>query len=279
MNSCKCTQSIWEYRQNKGVLIAAHRGTCGGNIIQNTFLAYENALQHGADMVEMDVILSTDGIFYAFHDGEESRVLNVEQDIRTMSSKEIESYPCINQLGNPINQRLERLDSILKRVAEKCFVNIDRSWFYWKEIIGYLDKLNMPNKILLKSPVNPELLQILEDSKSKVKYMPIVRSLEEWELVQKYNINLAAVEVIFDNLNSPLTQPDFIETLHKKQIVAWVNAITLDDKTAMSAFLDDNNAILNGYEENWGRLIDMGFDIIQTDWPALVNSFLRQRRK
>ncbi len=279
MNCGKFAQTIWELRQNKGILIAAHRGTCGGNVIQNTYLAYENALQHGADMVEMDVVLSTDGIFYALHDGEEGRVLNVDKDIRKMSSKEIESYPCINQLGNPIKQRLERLDSILERVANKCFVNIDRSWFYWKEIIAYLDKLNMPDKILLKSPVNPELLQILEESKSEVMYMPIVRSIEEWELVQKYNINLVAAEVIFDNLNSPLAQPDFIDSLHKRHIMAWVNAITLDDETVMSAFLDDNNAILNGYEENWGRLIDMGFDIIQTDWPALVNNFLKQRNK
>ena len=30
------------------VLIAAHRGTSGANIIQNTIGAYENALLHGA---------------------------------------------------------------------------------------------------------------------------------------------------------------------------------------------------------------------------------------
>ena len=41
---------------DRGVMIAAHRGTSGANIIQNTIGAYENALLHGADILEMDVI-------------------------------------------------------------------------------------------------------------------------------------------------------------------------------------------------------------------------------
>ena len=36
----------------------------------------------------------------------------------------------------------------------------------------------------------------------------------------------------------------------------------------------DNNAIKNGFEDNWGKLIEMGFEIIQTDWPALVKGFV-----
>lgn len=54
---------LWKKREN-GVLVAAHRGVKGANIIPNTCLAYENALQHGADMIEMDGVLSTDGIFF-----------------------------------------------------------------------------------------------------------------------------------------------------------------------------------------------------------------------
>ena len=43
-----------EFCMNNRVLIAAHRGTSGANIIQNTIGAYENALLHGADIVELD---------------------------------------------------------------------------------------------------------------------------------------------------------------------------------------------------------------------------------
>ena len=60
------------------VLLAAHRGTCGGNIIQNTIGAYENALLHGADIIEVDVVKSTDGQFFAFHNGQEKGVFGEE---------------------------------------------------------------------------------------------------------------------------------------------------------------------------------------------------------
>ena len=56
-------QSIRELIDKNRILIAAHRGTCGGNVVQNTCLAYKNALLHGADMIEVDASMTTDGVF------------------------------------------------------------------------------------------------------------------------------------------------------------------------------------------------------------------------
>jgi glycerophosphoryl diester phosphodiesterase len=68
------------------VLIAAHRGTSGGSIIFNTIPAYENALRHKADILELDAAMTTDGVFYAFHDGTEPLLLGSGRNIRTMTS-------------------------------------------------------------------------------------------------------------------------------------------------------------------------------------------------
>jgi len=38
-------------------------------------LNYENALRHKADIIEMDAAMTTDGVFYCFHDGKEPLVL------------------------------------------------------------------------------------------------------------------------------------------------------------------------------------------------------------
>ena len=124
----------------------------------------------------------------------------------------------------------------------------------------------MDHQILLKSGVHERLLKELEDSKTGLMYMPIVKTMEEWELVKQYDINVAAAELIFDDVASPLAQKEFIEELKEQGIVPWVNAITLNDETILSGGLDDNNAIANGFDENWGKLIDLGFEIIQTDW-------------
>ena len=260
--------------QRNKVIIAAHRGTCGGNVVQNTSLAYKNSLLHGADMIEVDAAMTTDGVFYAFHNGEEKIEYGIEQDIRILSSKEVDEMYTLNCLGQRTKQKAERLEDVLEHFKDKCLINIDRSWFYWDKIIEVIKKSQMQGQVLLKSGVEEELLQKLEEIGEDIMYMPIMKDIKEWDIVKKYNINVAAAELIFKDLDSPFVQPDFMKELHDLGIAPWVNAITLDDDTVLSGRLDDNNAIKNGFEDNWGKLIEMGFEIIQTDWPALVKGFV-----
>lgn len=49
--------------EEKQVLIAVHRGTWGGYVIQNTIQAYRIALDMGGDIFECDAALSADGVF------------------------------------------------------------------------------------------------------------------------------------------------------------------------------------------------------------------------
>ena len=260
--------------QRNKVIIAAHRGTCGGNVVQNTSLAYKNSLLHGADMIEVDAAMTTDGVFYVFHNGEEKIEYGIEQDIRTLSSKEVDEMYTLNCLGQRTKQKAERLEDVLEHFKDKCLINIDRSWFYWDKIIEIIKKSQMQGQVLLKSGVEEELLQKLEEIGEDIMYMPIMKDIKEWDIVKKYNINVAAAELIFKDLDSPFVQPDFMKELHDLGIAPWVNAITLDDDTVLSGRLDDNNAIKNGFEDNWGKLIELGFEIIQTDWPALVKGFV-----
>ena len=187
-------QSIRELVEKNRILIAAHRGTCGGNVVQNTCLAYKNALLHGADMIEVDASMTTDKVFYAFHNGEEPLELGIDRDIRTMSSEEVEKLFTLNSLRQVCGQKLEHLEDVLEHFRGKCLINIDRSWFYWKEIIALLDRMDMKEQILLKSGVEEELLKELEESGTGIMYMPIMKSPEEWDIIQKYDINVAAIQ-------------------------------------------------------------------------------------
>ena len=180
----------------------------------------------------------------------------------------------LNCLGQRTKQKAERLEEVLERFRGKCLINIDRSWFYWDKIIEVIKRTQMQGQVLLKSGVEEELLQKLEEVGEDIMYMPIMKDIQEWDIVKKYNINVAAAELIFKNLDSPFIKPEFMKELHDFGIAPWVNAITLDDDTVLSGRLDDNNAIKNGFEDNWGKLIELGFEIIQTDWPALVKGFV-----
>ena len=268
---------ILEAIERKKVLVAAHRGTCGGNIVWNTSLSYKNALLHGADMIEVDVSMTKDGVFFAFHNTEEEAEFGRKCDIREMTSKEVEEINVLNSIRNTSGQKVERLENVLPRFKGKCLINIDRSWFYWEKVISFLKSMKMDSQILLKSGVEEEYLRQLENSGSGLMYMPIVRTMEEWEQVRKYDINLAAAELLFKGTEDPLADTGFIQDLREQGIVPCVNAITLNDKDVLSGGLDDNHAIADGFDKNWGKLIDMGFQIIQTDWPALLRNYIDQR--
>lgn len=269
--------SILEEIKKKKVLVAAHRGTCGGNIVWNTSLAYKNAILHGADMIEIDVSMTKDGIFYAFHNTEEEVVFGKKCDIRQMTSKEVEEINILNTIHNTSGQKVERLENVLPRFKGKCLINIDRSWFYWEKIIDYLKSVDMYDQILLKSGVKEAYLRELEKTGEGIMYMPIVRTMEEWNLVKEYDVNVVAAELIFKTTEEPIVDKVFLQSLREQNIVPWVNAITLNDSDVLSGGLDDNAAIANGFDENWGRLIDMGFQIIQTDWPALLRNYIDEK--
>lgn len=262
-----------QYKE-KGVLIAAHRGTNGGNVLQNTSKAYLNAIRHKADMFEVDVVRSNDGKFFAFHDGQEPLVFRKEIDLRKMDAEEIERLVCYNSLNEPIHQKIEQVSSILERFQGDTLINIDRSWFYWDTFLDELKSSPALNQILLKSPVKTEYLELLKKSGLEVMYMPIVKTKEELDLVLNYEgINTVAVELVFEDSDSELIEPALMDQLHDKGLLLWVNALTLSDDIILSAKIDDDSAIEND-GKSWGELAQMGFDIIQTDWPYLLYDYL-----
>lgn len=264
------------YRDKKGVIIAVHRGTNGGNIIQNTKKAYWNAIQHKGDMVEVDVVKSSDGEFYAFHDGQELLVFHKEMDIRELTSSQINELTCFNSVGDPVEQRLETIEEVLSYLQGKCWINIDRSWFYWDTFLPRLKTYPALDQVVLKAPADKALLKQLKEANLPVMFMPIVKTKEELQYVMSIEgLNIVAVELIFETLESELIQEEVIRQLHEKGILTWVNAIRLNDTTILSAQIDDESALFDS-GESWGKLVELGFDIIQTDWPYLLYHYLSE---
>ena len=144
--------------EEREVLVACHRGTCGGNICQNNRLSYIASLLHGADMVEMDVIQSTDGVWYAYHNGTEKVNLNIEPDLRTLSSEEIDALEYYNWIHMTSGIKVAKMEDILDEFEPKCRINIDRGWFNdWPALIDLLSKRPNRQSVLLKSPPETEL--------------------------------------------------------------------------------------------------------------------------
>lgn len=260
---------------NNKVLIAAHRGTFGGNIIQNTITAYENAIKHGADIIEIDVTKTIDGQFVAFHTGEEPFLLGTHIPLASMTLEQVKNLSLYNNIGQLTDQKLNLLDDILEHFRNRCFINIDRSWQYWSNIINVIKDHNMSEQVILKSPFSNALSEKAEDN--KVMYMPIVDNINVLELVLSSKNKILGAELVFNKDNAEIVSDSYIHKIRSKSSFLWGNAINIDDKTILSGKHDDFISITQSADQGWGWLIKKGFNIIQTDWPALLSNYINSR--
>mgnify|MGYP004533325665 FL=1 len=265
----------------KKCLIAAHRGSWGGNIAQNTVGAYKAALQMGADIVETDVNATTDGVLYSFHDGNEQRVFGVEKSIRQMDSKEVESYHPINTCNELTAARINRLTEVLDFLSHGELLNIDRAWNIIPQLLEVLDRYpNAKYQVVIKAPLKAKAAyEYLNAHPVKYMFMPICYSFEDVESALSYpDLNVVGCEIIAFDEQMELFSDESIQRIHDRNLFVWVNVITLGDigVRPLYAKLDDDVSVLEDPSLGWGKLFEKKIDVMQTDWPALLYQYRRK---
>ena len=146
--------TIQEAAANK-VLIAAHRGVAGGNIPCNSIPGFQAALRQGADIIELDVAPSRDGVLYVFHPGMEPVFLRSDRFICDMDSREVDSLVLHNQDGARTQYRVPRLREVLELLRDRWYINLDKFWSCPAEISREVRELNMQDQVLVKTMVSP----------------------------------------------------------------------------------------------------------------------------
>ncbi len=97
-----------------GVLCIAHRGD-PLSLRENTVEAISSAIDAGADVVEIDVKTSSDGVSIVLHDDSLSRLWGVDRDIRTMTAAEVAEVGGAPRDvgGGPADPRIPTLEEVL----------------------------------------------------------------------------------------------------------------------------------------------------------------------
>ena len=265
-------------RYLRPINIAAHRGSCGGNIPPNTSVAYEAALFQGANILEADVARSADGVFYMFHtgSGNEKYYLGIDCAFEDLTSKELDKIHLNNELGKDTLYRLNRLEDILLQFKGQCIINLDRSWEYWEEIMPMVRKMDMVDQILLKSPCKKEWIEKAGAVAADFAYMPIISEdiMSFYELGGDRLPGFIGAELVFATEESPILRDCTVEMLHKDGKIAWGNSIQFSAKKILSAGHNDDISLSGNPDAGWGWLIRHGFDIIQTDWVCALKNYV-----
>lgn len=263
----------------KKVLIAVHRGAWGGNVIENTVPSFELALGMGADMFECDLSKSTDGELFCFHDGYEQRLLGQKENIKTMSSEKIDSLIFKNSLGEKSGKHVQRFEEVLAHFTHGELFNIDRSWSILAETDEVLRKYpHAVKQAIFKTPVKDEYLEFFQNCPVKYMYMPIVYNMEELHKVLSYDqINIVGVEAIAPTADCEMFAKENLAWIREQGLYVWTNSITLNDHNMLSGTFDDDKALSEGADSAWGVLMEQGYNVIQTDWPAQLADYRNKK--
>ena len=264
--------------QEKGVLVAAHRGVASGNIPCNTLAAFEAALRQGADILETDVILSDEGEMYIFHTKQEPNHLNKAIRLERLDREQVLSQRFVNVDNDETPYGVVTLDSFLETFKNRGLINLDHAWDFIPEVTAAIRRHGMEDQILMKTPAKLKFFQTMEQVAPDVMFMPVLKEVDEFTpLLETMDINFVAAEVVFAREDSLMCSEEYIESPHRKGRKLWVNPLLYSYKAQLTAGHNDDIAVTSDPEYGWGWLVDKGYDILQTDWPLQLRLFLNNR--
>ena len=239
--------------KEKNVLVVAHRGTCGGNIPCNSVPAYQAALRAGADVIEMDVERSRDGVLFIQHPGMENVHLRMKDSIKNFPSSVVEHFRLSNWDLTSTQYFIPRLEDVLLMLRGKCIINIDKFWKNPKEISELIHQLGMEDQIIIKTDFCEDYIAAVEKYASDIPFMAIARDgIAVHEAVMKRKLRYVGLEVLFESDDAQVASKDFIERMHKDGKIIWANAIVYNYQEVLSAGHNDDISMYEDPEKRLG---------------------------
>ncbi len=276
------TSPVKRLDASKRVAIHGHRGT-RGTAPENTIPAFKEALTIPVDALELDTVMSKDGVVIVSHDPfidgtlcKDSKGRNLKKPlaIKTLTAKSIQQYDCgsianekfpeqklvpktpkptLSQVIELVVQKSPLMDMNIetKMSAEETALNPDPKEFASK-IVSLLRKYHRVEKTILQS----------FDFRTLNEAHALEPGLRISALVDK-NPNFCELALqIGASIASPefsLVTEDRVRKCHelKIQVAPW----TVNQ------------------EEDWAKLIAMGVDAIITDYPKKLRTYVAEKVK
>lgn len=260
------------------VIVASHRGDWR-NYPENSIPAIESVIRMGVDIVEIDLKMTKDSVLVLCHDKTIDRTLNgkgLVSDFTLDSLKTLRLRRAHNVTTDSL--RIATLEEALTVCKDRIVVNLDHAWNYYDAALEVAKKVGVVDQILMKGkkPLK-EVEEKLASHEENFMYMPIIdiNKRPGKKLFNQYKElgvgTQIAYEVCWQKTDDSVLNcmKDIIDGGSK----VWVNTIwgTLCD------YLDDDAAYELGPDNYYGKVVDMGATMIQTDRPEFLISYLRSR--
>jgi glycerophosphoryl diester phosphodiesterase len=260
--------------------VVAHRGIWRA-APENSLAAIEQAISAGYDVVEIDICRTADGGLFLLHDETLERMTGLDQRPEALTSAELADLRLRNRDGGKDNsvtlERLPSLADVFELTRGRIFLHLDvKHRAVIQDVIALAKTMGVDSQVdfwaslessddlaWIRQTILPH--EVLFLAKTRLNVADAQRQLA---LLQE--LSPSVCEIYFDALEElealkPLTG--------NTGMALWVNSL---DSVACAGFTD--TAALADPDAVWGRLIDAGISVIQTDEAAALKSYLAARR-
>ncbi len=240
------------------VLVAAHRG---GVRPENSLAALRHAIRLGADVAEVDVRVSRDGVPFLLHDETLDRTTTGSGRFHPLAWEEIARLRLRHSRDG---ETVPSLESALRLARGRIVLDLDvKDRDRVEPVLARVRDLDMLHQVVFFLGGSTERAERLARREPEALVMPRARSAEEVDALLERFERLALIHVSPDFLS-----PDLARRAAGRGARLWVNALSWPDALAHVA-------------PSWayGRLVDNGAGAIQTDVPQILLAHLRDRER
>ncbi|MDQ1141736.1 glycerophosphodiester phosphodiesterase family protein [Pedobacter agri] len=263
-------------RTNKQILVAAHRGDWR-NAPENSLNALLNCINKGFDMMELDVKMTKDSQLVVMHDNTIDRTTNGKGKVSDFTLEEISKFKLKNGLGRVTTNPIPTFKEMMLQAKGKILINVDKGNDHLPEVFKVLRETGTMQQAVVNVGDNIPYQKLISTEKIPVDaYIMVVVNMaksDAMEIIKGYQS--AAKSVI-----QPVFNTDTLSSLQKlpeiaKNQIVWLNSLW----PSLNGGHDDDRAVeQNQKKESWGWLTDFNPVFIQSDRPADLIQYLKERK-
>lgn len=266
--------------KTRGCAVVAHRGIWR-NAPENSLIAIQRAIDAGCDVVEIDIRRSADGGLFLLHDETLERMTGLGQPPEALSSQDLSVLRLRDRDGGEGNgSTLEKLPSLVEvfdLTRGRIFVHLDvKEREVIPDVIALAKDMRVAHQVDVWASLKTEKdLGWIRDTimPHEILFLAKTRLNEPGAATQLSlleDLSPSVCEIYFDRVEELAA----LKNLTRNTGMAlWVNTL---DSVACAGFTDER--ALADPDAVWGRLIDAGISVIQTDEAPALKSYLAARR-
>ncbi|GEM_PF-102138 len=277
--------------ESKYVVVACHRGDWR-NFPENSISAIESIIRMGADIMELDLKMTSDSVLVLSHDGDVKRCTNFRKVFKDEPGKSARisdlTYAEIQMLS--LNRahnvtvdsiKMPTLEQALRCCKDRICVNVDQGYEFYDQVLEITERLGVTDQILIKGKKPIEVVAAHEAAyEHNMMYMPIV-DIQKKAGIKLFNSYLEqgvvplAYEVCWQD-NEDGAFDDACKKILEQGSKIWVNTIWAS--LCGGDGNDDDAAYIAADKDSvYGQYLEKGVSMIQTDRPEQLIQYLKSK--